>query len=104
MFTRNFGFWQAILGLSQYAFIVKMINFPDTEVYCCRGYCIDLLRQLAETCNFTYNLHLSFEDYGALERNNLTGKQEWTGLIGELVGESISTKLLGYFEILFHLR
>ena len=26
-------------------------------------------------------------DYGGLARNNVTGKQEWTGLIGELVAE-----------------
>jgi hypothetical protein len=30
--------------------------FTDTDIYCCRGYCIDLLRLLSETCNFTYNL------------------------------------------------
>ena len=29
---------------------------PDTDIYCCRGYCIDLLRLLSEECNFTYNL------------------------------------------------
>ena len=62
--------------------------FPDAQKFsngnksCCYGYCIDLLRMLAEQCNFTYSLHLSFNEYGSLERNNHTGKQEWNGLIG----------------------
>ena len=30
---------------------------------------------------------MSKNRYGSLERNNMTGKQEWTGLIGELVKE-----------------
>lgn len=59
----------------------------DGEQHCCRGYCIDLLKHLADHCNFTYSLYLSFNEYGSLERNNQTGKQEWTGLIGELVNE-----------------
>merc|ERR1719367_881413 len=57
------------------------------EEYCCYGYCIDLLVELAKQCNFTYNLHLSKNDYGALTRNNKTEKQEWSGLIGELVAQ-----------------
>ena len=55
--------------------------------YCCRGYCIDLLKHLSNTCNFTYSLSLSFGHYGSLERNNASGKQEWTGMIGRLVQE-----------------
>ena len=54
---------------------------------CCSGYCIDLLRLLGDHCNFTYSLHLSFNEYGSLERNNKTGKQDWNGLIGQLVQE-----------------
>ena len=64
-----------------------MVLFLEQDVYCCKGYCIDLLQNLSEHCNFTFSLHLSFNEYGSLERNNLTGKQEWTGLIGELVKE-----------------
>nr|XP_040571852.1 glutamate [NMDA] receptor subunit 1-like isoform X2 [Lepeophtheirus salmonis] len=61
-------------------------NIPGAErMYCCSGYCIDLLKLLAEHCNFTYSLHVSFIEYGSLERNNETGKLEWNGLIGELV-------------------
>ena len=61
--------------------------FTGKEEYCCYGYCIALLIELSKTCNFTYNLHLSKNEYGALTRNNRTEKQEWNGLIGELVKE-----------------
>ena len=61
--------------------------FIGKEEYCCYGYCIALLIELSKTCNFTYNLHLSKNEYGALTRNNRTEKQEWNGLIGELVKE-----------------
>eukprot|EP00090_Calanus_glacialis_P018797 TRINITY_DN29121_c0_g1_i1.p1 TRINITY_DN29121_c0_g1~~TRINITY_DN29121_c0_g1_i1.p1 ORF type:complete len:1142 (-),score=246.94 TRINITY_DN29121_c0_g1_i1:120-3545(-) len=65
-----------------------LISPPVGGSYCCRGYCMDLLQHLRQTCNFTYSLYVSLDsDYGGLERNNDTGKQEWTGLIGELVGE-----------------
>ena len=64
------------------------LALPERGNYCCRGYCMDLLRHLSATSNFTYSLYVSLEgDYGELERNNDTGKQEWTGLIGELVAE-----------------
>ena len=46
------------------------------ESYCCRGYCIDLLRLLKNESDFTFSLYLSFDDeYGALERNNKSGKE-----------------------------
>ncbi|KAM7364715.1 glutamate ionotropic receptor NMDA type subunit 1 isoform 3-T3 [Cochliomyia hominivorax] len=63
--------------------------------YCCRGYCIDLLKALSHRINFTYELGLSpdgqFGHY--ILKNSTTGtlssstKKEWTGLIGELVNE-----------------
>lgn len=63
--------------------------------FCCKGYCIDLLRALANRINFTYDLALSpdgqFGHY--ILKNQSTfqatvgAKKEWTGLIGELVGE-----------------
>lgn len=31
----------------------------DYQTFCCRGYCVDLLKHLAETVNFTYSLALS---------------------------------------------
>ena len=63
------------------------MNCIGKEKHCCFGYCIDLLKELARECNFTYDLHLSKNEYGALTRNNRTEKQEWNGLIGELVKE-----------------
>ena len=67
--------------------LLCFLLFLGKEVHCCKGYCIDLLRNLAEHCNFTYSLHLSFSEYGSNSRNNATGKQEWSGLIGQLVEE-----------------
>ncbi|CAG0880390.1 unnamed protein product [Darwinula stevensoni] len=76
----------------------------DTGVlsYCCRGYCMDLLRELSHRINFTFSLKLSPDGvFGSNVFNNNTGasrdhhflrleipgKKEWTGLIGELVTE-----------------
>ncbi|XP_008560192.1 glutamate [NMDA] receptor subunit 1 [Microplitis demolitor] len=62
-----------------------------TTRYCCKGYCIDLLKELARTVNFTYDLALSpdgqFGHYVIKNLNAVGGKKEWTGLIGELVYE-----------------
>lgn len=62
----------------------------ETAVYCCRGYCMDLLKQLSKTINFTFSLALSPDgQFGNYLLRNVTasGKKEWTGLIGELVSE-----------------
>ena len=55
------------------------------KTFCCEGYCIDLLIQLATQLNFTYTLH-QVEDgtYGSYRFNDKTGHHEWTGLLGEL--------------------
>ncbi|CAH0555800.1 unnamed protein product [Brassicogethes aeneus] len=58
--------------------------------YCCKGYCMDLLKELSAKINFTYSLALSPDgQFGNYIIKNYTtgGKKEWTGLIGELVGE-----------------
>lgn len=63
--------------------------------YCCKGYCIDLLRALANRINFTYDIALSPDgQFGHYTLKNhtvggvVTGvKKEWTGLIGEVVAE-----------------
>ncbi|XP_034243421.1 glutamate [NMDA] receptor subunit 1 isoform X2 [Thrips palmi] len=62
----------------------------DTVMHCCRGFCMDLLQELAKTINFTYSLALSpdglFGNY-VIRNTTVGGKKEWTGLIGELVAE-----------------
>lgn len=65
--------------------------------YCCKGYCIDLLKALANRINFTYDLALSPDgQFGHYVLKNQTTqsptgglvmKKEWTGLIGEIVTE-----------------
>ncbi|NP_001011573.1 NMDA receptor 1 [Apis mellifera] len=61
-----------------------------TKTFCCKGYCMDLLKELSKTINFTYSLALSpdgqFGNY-IIKNNSVGGKKEWTGLIGELVNE-----------------
>ncbi|XP_048260195.1 glutamate [NMDA] receptor subunit 1 isoform X1 [Bombus terrestris] len=65
-------------------------TFTATKTYCCKGYCMDLLKELSKTINFTYSLALSpdgqFGSY-VIKYNSVGGKKEWTGLIGELVNE-----------------
>ncbi|XP_058820957.1 glutamate [NMDA] receptor subunit 1 isoform X2 [Topomyia yanbarensis] len=62
--------------------------------FCCKGYCIDLLKALALRINFTFDLALSPDgQFGHYQlKNHTTGigtsvKKEWNGLIGELVAE-----------------
>ncbi|XP_053696942.1 glutamate [NMDA] receptor subunit 1 [Sabethes cyaneus] len=62
--------------------------------FCCKGYCIDLLKALAQRINFTFDLALSPDgQFGHYQlKNHTTGigtsvKKEWNGLIGELVME-----------------
>ncbi|KAL1455221.1 hypothetical protein WDU94_009332 [Cyamophila willieti] len=61
------------------------------KMLCCKGFCMDLLRELSKTINFTYSLALSPDgQFGSYIIKNTTGgggKKEWTGLIGELVNE-----------------
>jgi len=61
----------------------------EDRFYCCRGYCIDLLKELAKKNNFTYSLALSPDgQFGHFAHpSNVSGKKEWNGLIGELVYE-----------------
>ncbi|XP_043246507.1 glutamate [NMDA] receptor subunit 1-like isoform X1 [Amphibalanus amphitrite] len=59
----------------------------DVE-FCCWGYCIDLLNKLSERVNFTFDLFLSPDgEFGDYVSRNVSGKKEWTGMIGELVRE-----------------
>lgn len=62
----------------------------NTRMFCCKGYCMDLLKELSKTINFTYSLALSpdgqFGSY-VIKNSSIGGKKEWTGLIGEIVNE-----------------
>uniref|UniRef100_A0A8C7QRU8 Glutamate receptor n=1 Tax=Oncorhynchus mykiss TaxID=8022 RepID=A0A8C7QRU8_ONCMY len=54
---------------------------------CCYGFCIDLLIKLADTMNFTYEVHLVADGkFGTQERVNNSNKKEWNGMMGELLG------------------
>ncbi|CAG2053479.1 unnamed protein product [Timema podura] len=60
----------------------------EFNMFCCRGFCMDLLKELAKTINITYDLALSPDgQFGNQVMKNISigGKKEWTGLIGELV-------------------
>ncbi|GJQ87548.1 Nmdar1 [Trypoxylus dichotomus] len=60
----------------------------ETAKYCCRGFCMDLLKELSKKINFTYSLALSPDgQFGNYITKNNSSKKEWTGLIGELVGD-----------------
>lgn len=80
-------------------YYILYITTTATE-FCCKGYCIDLLRALADRINFTYEIALSpdgqFGHYslrngtfgtGVSGGNVLGLKKEWSGLIGEVVNE-----------------
>ncbi|XP_011496545.1 PREDICTED: glutamate [NMDA] receptor subunit 1 [Ceratosolen solmsi marchali] len=64
-------------------------NDVATEINCCKGYCVDLLKELAKTINFTYSLSLSPDgQFGSyIYKSNNTNRKEWNGLIGEIVYE-----------------
>lgn len=62
-------------------------TIPD-RLYCCKGFCMDLLQELSRSINFTYSLALSpdgqFGDYIIRNYTQPGAKKEWTGLIGKL--------------------
>ncbi|XP_022901421.1 glutamate [NMDA] receptor subunit 1 [Onthophagus taurus] len=60
----------------------------ESARYCCKGFCMDLLKNLAAKINFTYSLALSPDgQFGNFLIKNNSTKKEWSGLIGELVSE-----------------
>ncbi|KAK7082412.1 Glutamate receptor ionotropic, NMDA 1 [Halocaridina rubra] len=60
----------------------------SSDLYCCTGYCIDMLNELSARINFTYELSLSPDgEFGSLQMKE-SGKKEWTGLIGQLVNQT----------------
>ncbi|XP_015793842.1 glutamate [NMDA] receptor subunit 1 [Tetranychus urticae] len=63
------------------------LNTGIEQLYCCKGYCIDLLTKLSDQMGFTYNLHLVPDGmYGHYEFN-AEGRKQWTGLVGELISK-----------------
>ncbi|CAF1349247.1 unnamed protein product [Adineta ricciae] len=55
--------------------------------FCCRGYCIDLLRELSKELSFVYTLHLVADNkYGSFEKDKDDKHKRWDGMIGELIG------------------
>ena len=57
------------------------------EMDCCEGYCVDLLFELSQRLNFTYELYqVSDSSYGSYEFSE-EGKKVWNGLVGDLVSK-----------------
>ncbi|CAF4920372.1 unnamed protein product [Pieris macdunnoughi] len=67
------------------------ISEEADQLYCCKGFCMDLLTYLSRAINFTFSLALSPDgQFGSYAFKNISqpgSKKEWTGLIGELVYE-----------------
>lgn len=58
-----------------------------THMHCCKGYCVDLLKQISAKLNFTYELYqVSDGLYGSYEYSE-DGERTWNGLVGELVSK-----------------
>lgn len=57
------------------------------SLYCCKGYCIELLTKLADQMGFTYNLYLVPDKMYGAYWFNLEGKKQWNGLVGELTNK-----------------
>lgn len=58
----------------------------EYDDFCCKGYCIDLLKALSLKLNFSYDLVLVNDgQYGSLNFIDENGPRVWTGLVGELV-------------------
>ena len=59
-----------------------MVSGKDKDgIISYHGYCIDLLKELAKTLHFTYEIYLSPDgEYGAKTENGA-----WNGMVGELI-------------------
>ncbi|PAA93976.1 hypothetical protein BOX15_Mlig011462g1 [Macrostomum lignano] len=58
-------------------------NSGKVYEYCCFGYCIDLLRRLANSTPFNYNLYL-VSDGTIGNKETVNGAVRWTGIVGDL--------------------
>lgn len=62
----------------------KVVNGRE-QVFCCQGYCMDLLVAVASRLNFTFEVYLVADDsYGSYELSSNGGKI-WNGMVGDLV-------------------
>uniref|UniRef100_A0A8C1V3H2 Glutamate receptor n=1 Tax=Cyprinus carpio TaxID=7962 RepID=A0A8C1V3H2_CYPCA len=63
-------------------YVMRKVNYQEfegNEQY--EGFCVDMLRELADTLKFTFRIKLVDDDlYGAPEPNG-----SWTGMVGELI-------------------
>nr|XP_006008257.1 PREDICTED: glutamate receptor ionotropic, NMDA 2A [Latimeria chalumnae] len=62
---------------------VKLNNITNEGTHikkCCKGFCIDILKKLARTVKFTYDLYLVTNGKHGKKINNV-----WNGMIGEVV-------------------
>lgn len=58
---------------------IPIFMLSVTTLFCCKGYCMDLLKELSKTINFTYSLALSPDgQFGSYVIKNSTGKKKTT--------------------------
>ncbi|KTF73132.1 hypothetical protein cypCar_00046510 [Cyprinus carpio] len=71
-------------------YVMRKVNYQEfegNEQY--EGFCVDMLRELADTLKFTFRIKLVDDDlYGAPEPNG-----SWTGMVGELINRMTFTRI-----------
>ncbi|CAG2217171.1 GRIN1 [Mytilus edulis] len=66
---------------------VNMSTNVTTE-YCCWGYCMEMLREISQMVNFTYDVHISHDKtFGSFEKRRGSKTKQWNGMVGELVSK-----------------
>ncbi|KAK3773341.1 hypothetical protein RRG08_023223 [Elysia crispata] len=69
---------------AEYAFPCR----NHSKVYCCMGYCMDMLANIAKDVGFNFTVHLSKDrKYGSFEKRNGSKRNYWNGMMGELMSE-----------------
>ena len=63
-----------------------------------QGFCVDLLKQIAKICNFTYEIR-QVNDGLHGSYSNITKK--WNGLVGEII-EKVNLYCLKFFKYIFN--
>ncbi|XP_067912503.1 glutamate receptor ionotropic, NMDA 2A isoform X1 [Heterodontus francisci] len=62
---------------------IKSVNSTDKGIYvkkCCKGFCIDILKKLAKTVKFTYDLYLVSNGKHGKKINGV-----WNGMVGDVM-------------------